>query len=208
VFILGSCDEVDCIAYNNSTATTGCVPAGTYYIVVDGYGSSGAFCDFTLAVTCVECTPPPPPPPNDTCAGAYDLFAQGMQDFTVDLTLYTNAYNLAYGGCTGYTTPGPDATYVVTLLPGETITVREEGTCDMALYLVTDCADPLGTCVVGSDNCCTGVTESIMYTSAEGGTYYVIVDAYSAAGCEVHVVIEGIVATESATWGEIKGMYR
>jgi hypothetical protein len=58
VFILGSCDENDCMAYGNTTAATGCLEPGTYYIVVDGYG--GAEGAFTLTVTCVECDCPVP----------------------------------------------------------------------------------------------------------------------------------------------------
>ena len=44
VFILDSCDPNACLAYGDSTATYSNAPAGTYYIVVDGYaGNSGAY---------------------------------------------------------------------------------------------------------------------------------------------------------------------
>ena len=58
VFILGSCDENDCLAYGNTVAATSCLEPGTYYIVVDGY--NGAESDFTLTVDCVDCACPVP----------------------------------------------------------------------------------------------------------------------------------------------------
>ncbi|MFH1278035.1 MAG: hypothetical protein ABIK65_06630 [Candidatus Eisenbacteria bacterium] len=59
VFVLNGCDETQCIAYGNTIATTACLEPGTYYIVVDGYGTAqGAF---TLTVSCTECECPVPP---------------------------------------------------------------------------------------------------------------------------------------------------
>jgi len=66
LFFLGSCDETDCIDYSGSVSTevitTGCLLPGTYYIVVDGYGSAvpGAECPFTIQVECNECDCPQP----------------------------------------------------------------------------------------------------------------------------------------------------
>jgi hypothetical protein len=60
VFILASCDENDCIAYGNSTATTSCLEPGTYYVVVDGYYYNPD-CDYTLTVTCEVCDCPVEP---------------------------------------------------------------------------------------------------------------------------------------------------
>jgi hypothetical protein len=66
LFLLGSCDETDCLYYSGTVGTeeiiTGCLEPGTYYIVVDGYGSSvpGAECPFEITVNCVECDCPVP----------------------------------------------------------------------------------------------------------------------------------------------------
>lgn len=44
VFILNSCNNNSCVAYGNITATYTSAPAGTYYIVVDGFnGASSAY---------------------------------------------------------------------------------------------------------------------------------------------------------------------
>ena len=58
VFFLGSCDENDCLTYGNTTFTSSCLEPGTYYIVVDGYGTAASA--FTLTVDCVECDCPVP----------------------------------------------------------------------------------------------------------------------------------------------------
>jgi len=56
VFILSSCSENACVASGDNAATYSSAPAGTYYIVVDGYqGASGAY---TLNVTCSGGTTP------------------------------------------------------------------------------------------------------------------------------------------------------
>jgi hypothetical protein len=50
VFILSGCNETQCVASGDNSASYANAPAGTYYIVVDGYnGASGAY---TLNVTC------------------------------------------------------------------------------------------------------------------------------------------------------------
>jgi hypothetical protein len=79
VFILGSCDENDCLAHGDATAMTGCLESGTYYIVVDGY--NGAESGFTLSVECVDCQCPVPPccPFENTC---YEV------DFNLEAAFY------------------------------------------------------------------------------------------------------------------------
>jgi hypothetical protein len=202
VFLLGSCEEADCLAYGNTSFTTDCLDPGTYYIVVDGYGTAAG--PYTLTVNCTECLPPPA---NDDCDGAIDLQEQGLSTFTVDLCAYTNQYSGAYGDCTGYSDAGADAIYKIYLTAGEIFNVTEDGTHDMSLYLVTDCADIIGTCVAGSDNCCSGAQEIVSYAAEADGWYYLIVDGYNGCG-EVTVTITDPIATDPETWGSVKSLYR
>lgn len=60
VFMLGSCDESDCLTYGDASATYE-YGAGTWYIVVDGY--SGATGTFTLTIDCIEIEEPCCPTP-------------------------------------------------------------------------------------------------------------------------------------------------
>ena len=62
LFLLGSCDEIDCL--DSSTGTSGAeqvvaaVGAGTYYAVVDGWNSGGGRCDGSGHVVTVSCDEP------------------------------------------------------------------------------------------------------------------------------------------------------
>ena len=104
---------------------------------------------------------------------------------SADLVNANGDYNPGYGGCPGSgSASGKDVAYVITLAAGEEVTATmNPPTFDAVLYLVTDCDDAAGTCLAGSDACCTGALEEIVYCSTEGGTYYIIADAYySGAG--------------------------
>ena len=72
LYFLGSCDEDDCLTYGDSSLTTSCLEAGTYYIVVDGY--NGAECAYTLSVECVECACPEPCPDEQNNLPFYEGF--------------------------------------------------------------------------------------------------------------------------------------
>ena len=183
--------------------------AGSYYIMVDTWPTPNCIPSFTLSVTAA--TPPPPPAANDVCTGAIDIQAQGLSSWLVNLTnagTYYNDYSLpTTGSCTGYSTPGPDAIYKIDLAAGEQIIVDENGTCDLAVWIATDCANLLTTCVAGADATTTG-SEVVTYTAAAAGTYYVVVDAYASAGCPVTVTINAPVATEESSFGALKAMFR
>ena len=213
VFFLGSCDENDCLYYGDSQFTTSCLDPGTYYIVVDGY--NGAQGSFDLAVACADC---PTPQENENCDTAIDLCeAAGTEkDGTFDLPYSTigmaSDYPLVYtGSCTGYSVSGADIVYVVCLDPGGTLDVTQTGDFDMAMFLMTDCADPQNSCVVGSDNCCTGADEFFTYTSVNGGTYYLVVAGYSSEGTgTVFGSVTGCCATstEQDSWTGVKELFR
>ena len=75
VFILGSCDENDCLTYGNTTATTSCLEPGTYYVVVDAYYYN-ADADYTLTVTCEVCECPTEP----CCPSEYVCYVTDFND--------------------------------------------------------------------------------------------------------------------------------
>ncbi len=180
--------------------------AGTFYVKVIHYSATGTG-NYTLT-----CAAAAPPAGNDVCAGAIDIQDQSLSSWVVNLNAaggYSNNYSLpTTGSCTGYSTPGPDAIYKINLAAGEAIMISEAGACDMVLWLATDCANLLTTCVAGADAGLTGGTESISYTAANAGTYYLVVDAYSAAGCPVTVTVNAPVPQEDASFGSIKAMFR
>ncbi len=204
IWLLGSCDESDCLAYGN-TSFTADLAAGTYYVVVDGY--NGAESTFDLALECNPILPPPTElPGGETCADAVDLQQASLNRFSVDLTTYANDYFEC--GSFSWSFNGPDAVYKIYLQAGETFTATESGSCDMAMYLVTDCADTYGSSVACSDNCCSGADEVISYVAEAEGWYYLIVDAYTGSGCPVVITIDAPVANENASWGAVKAQYK
>jgi len=153
--------------------------------------------------------PPPPPPTNDTCEGVIDLQEQGLDVFDVDLCLASDAFSPGEypDTCTGYGATGFDVVYSIELAAGETFMVTEDGPHDMAMYLVTDCQNPAGTCVAGSDLCCSGATELINFMAPTAGVYYLIVDGYSGCGL-VTVTINAPIANEDMQWGSVKSLFR
>lgn len=212
VFLLGSCDGADCLGYADASFNAGCLTAGSYYVVVDGY--NGATGTFDLTVTCSAC---PTTPDNDDCSTAIDLCGvagektDGSFNFAYTTVGAANDYTLAFGGCTGYSSNGGDIVYSVCLAPGGTLDVTQTGDFDMSLYLITDCADPMGSCVAGSDNCCTGADEFFTYSSVAGGTYYLIVDGYSTTGTgTLYGTVTGCctTSTQDNSWGGVKTLFR
>ena len=206
----------DCLtelAYNDdggegyySMFETALVGNTTYYLLVTHYSATGTG-SYLLTMDEIIVVPPPA---NDVCEGAIDMHEQSLPIFEVDLMDggYTNVSTMGSGGCTGYTAPGPDAFFKIFLLEGETFNVTEDGACDMVMYLFTDCADPLASCVIGSDNCCSGAQELISYTAEADGWFYLGVDTYTAAGCPVTVTIEAPVDADDVNWGSVKSLFR
>jgi hypothetical protein len=115
----------------------------------------------------------------DTCAMAIDITAAAMTasgtTVTGDLTPFGNDIE-PQGTCTGFNNEGPDAIYVLSnLAAGRVITASVSApSWDSAIEIVQPCSlNP--TCLVGRDG---GDPESVTYTTAAAGTYYVIVDSW------------------------------
>lgn len=173
---------------------------GTYFVRVNEYGNNGTV-NYILTVNA-----PQPPPVNDTCAGAINLDVM-PQSFTVDLCAAVNDYSPGTypASCTGYAATGPDVVYYAILGAGGQIDVCINGTNDLALYLITDCGDPVASCVDGDD---TGNPECISWThpGTVSTTYYLIVDAYSGCGV-VTVSVDNLVSAGESSFSSIKSRY-
>lgn len=136
----------------------------------------------------VPCLPNPcpyePPPDNDTCAGAFALERCSAGTLEGDLLWATNNYDPGSGGCTnGYAEVGKDVVYAVDLNAGDVVDMTYvQPSFDAAFYIITDCDDPAGSCVVGSDSGVFGEPEVIHLDVTAGGTYYVILDTYGHGG--------------------------
>jgi len=157
---------------------------------------------------------------TDIVADACDLspeLTDGTFDFTYPIGNKTNNYTLpASNPCTGYTANGPDAVADVYLAPGGSVEVHmdPDGAMDSSLYIITDCGDPAGTCVMGADATLGGQEETLTFMSAEGGLYHIVFDAWTTTPSPQNVHAWGIVqgsaptTVQPVTWGTIKAMYR
>jgi hypothetical protein len=125
----------------------------------------------------VPCGFPPPPDPNDTCNPDYDIVCSSGV-LNGDMTSDFNNYDPLSGGCaTGYPEAGKDVAYRMDLLGGWVVDLTYyTPNFDAAFYIVTDCNDVPGTCVVGADAAYD--TETIHYTVPATGTYWLILDHY------------------------------
>lgn len=202
VFILDGCEEANCVGYGGTLATTTIGP-GTYYIVVDGY--NGAEDIFSLYVECdLVQDPADPLAGGDTCDEAVDFMAAGVTRWSTDLADYTDVYD--GGGCFWWHLPAGDAVYKVDLEAGQNFRATLDGPCDFAMYVFADCnADA----IVCADDGGSGGQEVVDFDAPATGTYYLVLDAFQSAGCEVICEVNEMpVAVETADWSSVKAMFR
>jgi len=182
-----SSSELGCYTLNINCGTllTGacCLPGGVCQILnqIDCGNSGGTYQGDNTSCSPNPC---PQPPANDVCSGAIVLercTAGSLADNTVN---YTNNYDPGSGGCSsGYPEAGNDAVYVCDWNAGDIIDMTyTQLNLDGAFYVVTDCSNIAGSCVVGADDTVTGQAETIHYTVPTTGTYYIILDSYTTGG--------------------------
>lgn len=117
---------------------------------------------------------------GDTCADPFVISGSGT--FTGNTNLATNDYSQSQS-CTGYASTGPDVVYRVSLQAGDRLQASlqpsNQTTWDTAIYLVTSCGSIATSCVAGQDN---GNPETIDYTAAAAGDFFLVVDGYGGQG--------------------------
>jgi len=157
--------------------------------------------------------PPPEAPENDTCEGAIALTA-GDFSFTGDATEANNTYDTAGSeGCTGYSAAGNDVVYSVTLYPGDELVATYNTTADGSLYLISDCDDSAGSCLVGADDTLSGGDEVVTFANETDAAMdlYLILDCYGTGNGGAYTLVGSVtttVAIEAASWTAVKGMFQ
>jgi hypothetical protein len=127
-----------------------------------------------------DCPQPPPPPENDTCAGALPIDRCTVGSLQGDTYWANNDYDPGSGGCaSGYAEAGKDVVYLLNLQASDIVDLTyTQLNADTAFYIITDCGNPAGSCVVGADDTFTGEAEVIYYVAPSAGAYYLILDSY------------------------------
>lgn len=159
----------------------------------------------------------PAPPLNDDCAGAAAHgFVLGPADGAYPLSgstlLAANDYPLPAGSCTGYSHAGRDVVWRVDVPAQREIaaTMHTVGGWDDTLFLVTNCANPAGSCVDGDRGFPDGATVAATNPGPGTATFWLVVSGYGDACGEftVDAAIRPPTATVPTTWGRTKAAYR
>jgi hypothetical protein len=159
----------------------------------------GGNCELHTQHTCGElagqymgddapCDPNPcphePPPDNDVCDGALPIERCAAGSLEGDNLWANNDYDPGSGGCaSGYAEVGKDVVYALDLLAGDVVDLTYlQPSFDAAFYIITDCSDPAGSCVIGADNTVLGEPEVIQWAVPADGRYYLVLDTYGHGG--------------------------
>ena len=138
------------------------VPAGTWYVVVQAYGTTEGTFGVSLALDA-----PVLPPANDTCSTPATLSANVSQ--TVELASAATDYTV---DCSFY--QGGDAVYAFTTTAPQRVVVTVTGSVDSdAVLEVRGAPCETGTSVRCADNESTG-GETVTANNLPAGTYYVV----------------------------------
>ncbi len=79
-----------------------------------------------------------------------------------------------------------------------------DGEFQVKMFLVTDCDDAIGTCVVTSEG---DVSQQVIdYTPDVTDLYFLIIDTVEGCGT-VHVEMGGVLATEAHSWSSVKSLF-
>jgi hypothetical protein len=122
--------------------------------------------------------------PGDTCGAAtLEISSLPFNDANTTVGLADDvAYGAACGGFNGSSGVGPDLAYVIQtdVTCGLTVTM-DPAASDLAVWVVTNCADPVGGCIGGDDSGGNGTAEAVSFTATAGTNYFVVVDGFGGA---------------------------
>ena len=121
---------------------------------------------------------------GDTCAAATVISPSALPYF--DEATNVGAVNDIDPGA-GACAPGPGADVVYSFTPSATDTYTVGATplgstFDLSLYVITDCANPLASCVAGTNARPFGKGETLSVTLNAGTRYFIVVDNAQASG--------------------------
>ena len=154
--------------------TTTAGDASTMYIYVDthGAGTQGAY---SLSVYLNGVVP------NDECWQAISVDGGGTFSGTTECA--RNFVDVT-ADCIDYATAGPEAVYSFYANDGDTIDLTLTPTTDWdpALYVISDCYDPVNSCVGGADAGLNGDPEVASLTFNCAGYYYIMADSWYSSG--------------------------
>ena len=216
LFLLDGCDSDQCLAGANSELAA-VLPAGTYWLVVDGYGAgAGAAGPYTLTLR----TRWPGVPPQVCLEGGAEAVACDGALITRPGGLYGAPDLVQAYDCSPSLVPGGESWYAVTLPGEQQVTVRATPDAgapalDLVLWVFDGCGPAAG-CLEHVDARAGGGYESVVYenTGADPVTVYLAVDARHAPADEAGGVFSAAfqcqsnVPDEARGFGSLKALFR
>lgn len=148
---------------------------GLYYVILDSYGENTGG-TFTLNGQLICSTPTPPA--NDICQGATNL-ACGAFNLGGSTQYATDNYTFPSdaASCTGSKADGRDVVYRMTVQTGDSLTISYTSSTNGSVYIIANCADAAGSCLIGVDATGAGQAESFVYRFEFSGVYYLVLDS-------------------------------
>ena len=180
---------------------------GVYVGKITGYSSSttGTYKAF---VTCVP-SGNVYPAYGETCALATPLPC-GNVNVAGNNTCNVNDYTPPPTSCTGYSAAGKDVVFSLTVAAGGFVNLSYQlVTPGDASFYIYDTCDPQH-CLVGADATYSGGIETLNYTFATAGTYYLILDSFGASSnwTLTGTFDCGTVGVDPSSWTNMKSLYR
>ncbi len=174
---------------NPETLSVEIQDAGTYYLVVDYWNSSGPSSgSYELSVWTGSADGDVVdgdigPLSGDNCGNAISITGLPYSD-TGEMANYLNDVFFSSNdeSCTGYVNSGKDVIYAVELEAGQALNASLDADFDSALYLLSNCLNgelASELCVEGSDS---GNPETLSVVIQNAGTYYLVVDYWNSGG--------------------------
>jgi cysteine-rich repeat protein len=176
-----ACND-DISGTNRASRITTSLDAGTYWIVVDGYGTEAGAFNLSVSAT----------PAGDECMDAIPLSLTAAR---TTVTGSTAAYTPSTASCPAGDTAN-DVWYVFRLTQREQVFINTYGsTFDTQLGLLNGCGMMAVTCE--DDDC--GVNQDQIVRTLAAGTYYVLLDGYGSVSGAYTLNIEHLPVAQDAT---------
>ena len=182
---------------------------GIVLLRVPRFGPLG---DDAYRLTVEPGTAPPPVPANDTPATATDLEVCA----TTRTGSTVGASSAAGAACVEFDPLGGDVFYTVELPYSYQLTVllTPDSAWDPSVYVFTDPADPMGSCLVGADVAYAGESETVIYTNESVDELpmqvYIGVDSWEGAQngtFTLQLNCDFVVGVESGSWSGLKARF-
>jgi hypothetical protein len=216
LFLLSACDAATCIVGANTEMFVE-LPAGTYWLVVDGYGTTApAAGPYTLTLQ----TRPLGVPQQVCDAGGATAVECAGAAFSLDGSLFEAPDLMRSDACSPTIVTGGEAWYAITLPGLHEVTVKATpragaSLLDTALWLFEGCG-AASACLDYADLKTGGQPETLAVanTGADPLTVYLAVDcrhtptSLDAGAFTVEFLCHSTVATEQLPLGSVRALYR